>query len=263
MLSSLQELKSHAEPPVFVVTSASLAMVRGVVKSNLKADPAVASRHDNMEKMLETLSKGFQEMKNDQKTQWPAIQVNGVPVQQAAGQAQQLHGQGAGGVGGAVVVDARTGARNKQQNLPLGGLGLLRSRSDSRKRKAEQEQQEQRGQHEQQAAEVHGQPQHDRQGWNDVAAGRGRKKKVQYGTSKVRVAGGDAAPYDVFVGNTHPDSTEEIVKDVLKKVSEAMAEDLKLTEPLEILEVECLTKPRDDGRKLWTKNSPTDFVNIC
>ena len=89
---------------------------------------------------------------------------------------------------------------------------------------------------------------------NDVAAGRGRRKKVQYGTSKLRVTGGDAAPYDVFVGNTHPDSTEEIVKDVLKKVSEAMAEDLKLTEPLEILEVECLTKPKDDGRKLWTKN---------
>ena len=217
-----------------------------------------------MEKMLETLAKGFQEMKNNQKNQWPALQVNGVPVQQPTGHDQRLHGQGAGG--SAVVVDARTGARNKQQNVPLGGLGLLRSRSDRRKRKAEQEQQEQRGQHEQQAAEVLGQPQHyDRQGWNDVAAGRGRKKKVQYGTSKVRVAGGDAAPYDVFVGNTHPDSTEEIVKDVLKKVSEAMAEDLKLTEPLEILEVECLTKPRDDGRKLWTKNwrSPTDFVNIC
>ena len=33
-----------------------------------------------------------------------------------------------------------------------------------------------------------------------------------------------------------------------------MPEELKLSEPLEILEVECLTKPRDDGRKLWTKN---------
>ena len=29
---------------------------------------------------------------------------------------------------------------------------------------------------------------------------------------------------------------------------------MKLEEPLEILEVECLTKPRDDGRKNWTKN---------
>ena len=40
----------------------------------------------------------------------------------------------------------------------------------------------------------------------------------------------------------------------MKKFSEAMAGDLKLAEPLEILEVECLTKPREDGRKLWTKN---------
>ena len=45
------------------MTSATLAMVPGVVKSNLKAEPAVASRLDNMEKMLETLSKGMQEIK--------------------------------------------------------------------------------------------------------------------------------------------------------------------------------------------------------
>lgn len=164
----------------------------------------------------------------------------------AAAAAAQPGGQG-------VVVDPRTGARNKQQlNLPPGGLGL-RSRSESRKRKAEQEQIEQ--QRQQQTA-GRGQPQQDgqddRSGWHDV--NRGRRKKVQYGTSKLRVTGGDAAPYDVFVGNTHPDSTEENIKDVLKKVSESLTDDLKLAEPLEILLVECLTKPRDDGRKLWTKN---------
>ena len=32
-----------------------------------------------------------------------------------------------------------------------------------------------------------------------------------------------------------------------------MPEDLKLNTPLEILEVECLTKPREDGRRVWTK----------
>ena len=61
------------------------------------------------------------------------------------------------------------------------------------------------------------------------------------------MTGGEAAPYDVFVGNTHPQSTVEIVKEVLKKVSESMPEEMKLNEPLEILEVECLTKPRTDG----------------
>ena len=43
------------------------------------------------------------------------------------------------------------------------------------------------------------------------------------------------------------------IKDVLKKVAEGPPEELKLDSPLEILEVECLTKPRDDGSRIWTK----------
>ena len=81
-----------------------------------------------------------------------------------------------------------------------------------------------------------------------------RRKPVQYGTSQVKVTGGEAAPYDVFVGNTHPQSTVEIVKEVLIKVAESMPEEMKLNEPLEIIEVECLTKPRTDGRPIWNKN---------
>ena len=81
-----------------------------------------------------------------------------------------------------------------------------------------------------------------------------RRKPVQYGTSQVKVTGGEAAPYDVFVGNTHPQSTMEIVKEVLIKVAESMPEEMKLNEPLEIIEVECLTKPRTDGRPIWNKN---------
>ena len=101
---------------------------------------------------------------------------------------------------------------------------------------------------------MHGQPQDDQtRGWNQLVS-RGKRRQVQYGTSKSRVTLGDAAPYDVFVGNTHSDSTEEIVKNVLIKVSQSMGEELKLAEPLEILQVECLTKPREDGRKIWTKN---------
>ena len=166
-------------------------------------------------------------------------------------QPQQVQAQAAGGT--PAEVDMRAGARNRQHSLQLGAQ-TPRSRSDSRKRKAEQEQHG-HGQVEPHAARPHGQNElqaDDKYGWNDVV--RGRRKKVQYGTSKLRVTGGDAAPYDVFVGNTHPDTTEEIVRDVLKKVSESMPDELKLADNLEILEVECLTKPRDDGRKLWSKN---------
>ena len=59
----------------------------------------------------------------------------------------------------------------------------------------------------------------------------------------MKVAGAEAAPYDVFVGNTHPDTIEDTVKKVLVQVAENMSEEMKLVEPLEILEVECLTKP--------------------
>ena len=67
------------------------------------------------------------------------------------------------------------------------------------------------------------------------------------------MAGGEARPYDVCVGNTYPGSTEEIIRSVLQKAAQGMLKELKLQEPLEILEVECLTQPRDDGRRIWVK----------
>ena len=248
VIEALHELKGLAEPPVFVVTSTSLTMVPGVVKNNIQAEPAVTARLDNIEKMMEMLSKGFNEMKNDQKNQWPVLQVNGTPVDGATGGTKQAavhHGQGGSqAYGGARI-------RIEQATLPVGGQGL-RSRSDSRKRKAEEELNLQQQQQQTQGG-VQGQGQQG-PGWNQVVAGRGRRIPVQYGTSNVKVAGGEAAPYDVFVGNTHPDTTDDIVKKVLVQVSEKMSEEMKLEEPLEILEVECLTKPRNDGSKIWTRN---------
>ena len=80
-----------------------------------------------------------------------------------------------------------------------------------------------------------------------------RPRPVQHGTAKVNVAGGEAAPFDIVVGNTHPQSTEDIIKTVLIKVSESMEGEDKLEEKLQIIEAECLTKPRDDGRRIWSK----------
>ena len=94
--------------------------------------------------------------------------------------------------------------------------------------------------------------------WSQVVGrNQGRRSRtVQYGTAPVSVgtvAAGQAAPYDVVIGNTHPESTEDIIKNVLLKVSEGISEELKPESPLEILEVECLTKPRTDGSRIWTK----------
>ena len=70
--------------------------------------------------------------------------------------------------------------------------------------------------------------------WSTVLKNGRRQRPVQYGTSKVNVAGGEARPYDVVIGNTHPGSTEEIIKDVLQKVAQQMPDEVKLEEPLEI-----------------------------
>ena len=80
-----------------------------------------------------------------------------------------------------------------------------------------------------------------------------KPRPVQYGTAKVKVAGAEARPYDVVIGNTNPASTQEIIKEVLLEIAKDMPGENKIEEPLHILEVECLTKPRDDGSRIWTR----------
>jgi tetrahydromethanopterin S-methyltransferase subunit G len=63
MLLSLDELKARVDKPVFIVSSTNLFKVPGVVKDCVQAEPAVTSRLDNIEKMVESLAKGFKDMK--------------------------------------------------------------------------------------------------------------------------------------------------------------------------------------------------------
>ena len=88
---------------------------------------------------------------------------------------------------------------------------------------------------------------------------KGRKKKqprkVQYGTGNTTTggAGGEAAPYEVWIGNTHPESTKEIITEVLVELGRRSKGDTGLNEDLEVLDCECLTKVRTDGSKPYTK----------
>ena len=230
VLASLQELKSRKDRPVFVVSSTNLFQVPGVIKDCVQAEPAVTARLDSIEKMVENLAKGFKEMKDAKPNQWPTLQVNGAPPPPpGGGRAEQ-----------------QLGARTRNGD---GLSAAARSRSPSLKRSAED-------------AQLEGATQDEHQGgkaaWNDVVKrNQGRKTRpqrpVQHGTAKVDVAGGEAAPYDVVIGNTNPGSTKDIISEVLKKVSQQVPEDMKLQDPLEILEVECLTKAREDGRRVWVK----------
>ena len=180
--------------------------------------------------MVENLSRDFSAIKTEKSQQFPALQVNGV---QGGG-----HGQD-----GAQVQHQQFGARAR--NYLGGGHQPIRSRSPSVKRPADDAQIQQ----------VEETSQQQGQTWTDVVrSNQGRRQRpVQYGTAKVNVAGSEARPYDIVVGNTNPASTEEIIREVLIEVAKAATGDDKLEEPLQILEVECLTKPREDGSRVWTK----------
>ena len=93
--------------------------------------------------------------------------------------------------------------------------------------------------------------------WAKVAGRGGRKKpKVRQGNSRINIAAGEEVvlPFDVYIGNTHPRSTEDVVKRYLKECYEAAPDDEKAEGPFEVLKIECCTKPRDDGKDPWCLN---------
>jgi hypothetical protein len=164
----------------------------------------------------------------------PAIVV-GAPTQPGAGAGVKGH------VGGPAT-------RPKTVNGQVGTSGELRGRSPSVKR-----------------------------GYNEVAkdglentdrerdfqtVNRGRKpRKMNYGTNKIEEAGAEAAPIDIFVGNTNPKATDDIIKRVLIKCAEKMPEKPKL----EILEVKLLTNPVRDPNprfKSWMVRVPYSFKTL-
>ena len=66
----------------------------------------------------------------------------------------------------------------------------------------------------------------------------------------------------MVIGNTNPGSTDKIIKEVLIEIAENMTGENKLEEPLDILEVECLTKPRTDGSRIWSRISLESTCNV-
>jgi hypothetical protein len=84
---------------------------------------------------------------------------------------------------------------------------------------------------------------------------------MNYGTNSVEVEGAEAAPIEIFVGNTNPKATDEIIKRVLLKCADNMPEKPKL----EILEVTLLTNPERDPNprfKSWMVRVPYSFKSL-
>ena len=89
------------------------------------------------------------------------------------------------------------------------------------------------------------------------------QRKVQYGTSNVRGASGataEAAPYEVFIGNTHPDTTTELIREILTACAADVQGEGALDEELELLEVECLTRPRQDRPP--PRSKPVSYTHL-
>ena len=56
----------------------------------------------------------------------------------------------------------------------------------------------------------------------------------------------------MYIANTHPESTPEIITDVLTDIAHNMPEGMELTEEFKILEIECQTK-EIPGKKPFSK----------
>ena len=153
-----------------------------------------------------------------------------------------MHGGGAGSYGGTRPKDNNFYGRNGHH---LGGRnGRDRLLSLSEKRKIEDAEQ---------AGGTGAATGDGGDGYQNQNNGNRRNRKVNYGKCNVEVAGGEAAPYEVFVGNTNPGSSPEIIGDVLKKCAEMLPPDQQLSEPLQVLQVKCMTRPNESGEPLRTK----------
>lgn len=71
---------------------------------------------------------------------------------------------------------------------------------------------------------------------------RRKNRKVTYGKSQVTMEGAEAAPIEIFIGNTNPKATPDIIEKVMKKCAGNLPEKVELT----VLEVKCLNNLEKD-----------------
>ena len=199
------------------------------------------------------LADSFESFKKDiSKPSFASVlgQPGGTVVQGgAAGLAAQAYAQGGG-------VPQAQGHRRGQGTQPMrGGNGLL-SVQPQNGRERDLSPATKRAREEEIAADA---PKGDQdQGYKPVLP---RRRKTNFGKSKVMLDGVDAAPVDIFVGNTNARATEEKIKEVLLLSAAQMPEKPALV----INEVKCLNNldvepyPRT---KCWKTSVPYAFRDL-
>ena len=187
----------------------------------------LGSRMDGLEKTVATLVKSIEDLKTSHAKEVPTVVVE--PPQPT------------------FATVAATGTMNDNNVNANSGATQPRSNSQTRERVQRQRIHSNKRKNEEEVEK-------EEEKEKEFEYPKRRQRKVNYGKSNVNVAGGEAAPYDVYIGNTNPASTEEIIKKVLEKCLDTIPADQKPLEPFEILSISCMTKARDDGYPLRTKS---------
>ena len=176
----LAKLDNSEDCPIFMVSSRDLINVPITSISNRDVVP-LGSRMDGLEKTVATLVKSIEDLKNSNVKEVPKVVIE-QPEPTFASVAATAANKDTNNRTVGAKVDERRGNASNERVQP-------RQRLPSTKRKNE------------------GEPDDD-----GFQVPKRRARKVNYGKSNVTVAGGEAAPYEVFIGNTNPASTDDIIK---------------------------------------------------
>ena len=90
---------------------------------------------------------------------------------------------------------------------------------------------------------------------------RRQPRKVSYGKCNVTLVGAEAASIDIFIGNTNPLATSDMIKTVMENSAMKMPEEHKL----EVIEVKCLSnfeRDPDPRSKCWKVTVPYAFNHL-
>ena len=220
---AIESLTSKANCPRFLVPMDKLDMVPGTIKRAHDADDhkAVSARLASLEKQNENIMKILEELRQAAPTSFsniasktPSFQLNG----------NHLHPAAVSG-----------GDRGRPAVAAPGGAGFRPRSSSGTKRGLDDEN-----------GDNNGRP------WS-TAGPRRRKPQIQ-GCSKAKLSANVAKaipPFEVVIGNTHPDCNEDIIAQALKEISKDMPDNMKLEEDLEIMSIDRLTPPASDDFEPW------------
>ena len=240
----LYSLSANKTLPKIVVSSMLLPMVP-LATLTTKDDVSISSRLESLENGLKKLTDCVTKAAIGSVRQQPAVLVT-PPTGQSVQQQQQVNGElqippptfaAVAGNGGGTVNSGGAGNGGGQQR------GRLRSQGQGQKR------------------DRAGTPVGEREGEQPFQQVNNRRRRpVNHGSSRVEVEeAGVAAPIEIYVGNTTPAATEEVVKAVLIKCAKALEPQTDFC----VVEVVQLAQHIDNPRtKCWKVVIPHKFKDI-